>query len=96
MSNALAAELIEKIRSKQATVGVVGLGYVGLPLIQAFIKAGLRTIGFDVDQQKVDKLLSGQSDSGHSPSEWISKGIDNGSFTPTADMKRLAEPDAVF
>ncbi|MEZ6044845.1 MAG: NAD(P)-binding domain-containing protein [Planctomycetaceae bacterium] len=44
------------IADKKAVVGVIGLGYVGLPLINAFVNAGFKTIGFDVDQQKVDLL----------------------------------------
>jgi UDP-N-acetyl-D-mannosaminuronate dehydrogenase len=62
-------QLAEKIASKQAVVGVVGLGYVGLPLIQAFVGAGYKTLGFDVDQSKVDSLLAGKSYIGHIPSE---------------------------
>ncbi|MCA9246003.1 MAG: nucleotide sugar dehydrogenase, partial [Planctomycetales bacterium] len=76
--------------------GVVGLGYVGLPLIQAFVGAGFQTLGFDVDQSKVDSLLAGKSYIGHIPSEWISQCIDEGKFTPTADMARLAEADAIL
>ncbi len=53
--------LEQKIREKTAIVGVIGLGYVGLPLIRAFVEAGYRTMGFDVDQSKVDKLLAGKS-----------------------------------
>ena len=89
-------QLAEKIVSKQAVVGVVGLGYVGLPLIQAFVGAGYKTLGFDVDQSKVDALLAGKSYIGHIPSEWISSCISEGKFTPTADMNRLAEADAVL
>ena len=45
-----------KIESKSALIGVMGLGYVGLPLIRAFVRAGFRTMGFDIDQKKVDML----------------------------------------
>ena len=55
------ARLAELIRTKQARVGVIGLGYVGLPLVRAFTAAGFRCLGFDVDQTKVDKLKAGQS-----------------------------------
>ena len=61
-------ELKASILNKSATVGVIGLGYVGLPLIRAFVQAGYRTMGFDVDQTKVDRLLAGQSYIGHIPS----------------------------
>ena len=89
-------QLADRIASKEAVVGVVGLGYVGLPLIQAFVGAGYKTLGFDVDQSKVDSLLAGKSYIGHIPSEWISSCISEGKFTPTADMTRLAEADAVL
>src|SRR5690349_9241125 len=77
----MAIALEQAIRDKTAVVGVVGLGYVGLPLIRAFVAAGYRTMGFDVDQSKVDKLLAGQSYIGHIPSEWISQCIREGKFT---------------
>src|SRR5438445_780137 len=88
--------LEQAISDKTAVVGVVGLGYVGLPLIRAFVSAGYRTMGFDVDQGKVDKLLAGKSYIGHIPSPWISDCIASKKFTPTADMKRLAEADALL
>jgi len=81
---------------KSARIGVIGLGYVGLPLIRAFIAAGYRTIGFDVDQTKVDRLLKGESYIGHISSQWISECVNGGKFEPTADMTRLAEADALL
>ena len=92
----MAHALEQAIRDKKAIVGVVGLGYVGLPLIRAFIAAGFRTMGFDVDATKVERLLAGQSYIGHIPSEWIGKCIAEKKFTPTADMRRLAEADALL
>jgi len=90
-------ELLEqRIRERTAVVGVIGLGYVGLPLIKAFIEAGFRTIGFDVDQTKVDRLLAGQSYIEHIPSAWIAECVGQGRFLPTADMGRLPEADAVL
>jgi UDP-N-acetyl-D-glucosamine dehydrogenase len=94
--SAAAAGLEQAIRQKSALVGVVGLGYVGLPLIRAFVGAGFRTIGFDVDQGKVDRLLAGQSYIEHIPSCWIAECIEGGKFQPTAHMQRLAEPDAIL
>jgi len=55
------AQLSELIRTKQATIGVIGLGYVGLPLVRAFTACGFRCLGFDVDQSKIDKLKAGES-----------------------------------
>ncbi len=85
-----------KINEKQALVGVVGLGYVGLPLIRAFVDKGFRTLGFDVDQKKVDSLIAGKSYIGHLSSEWITSSIREGKFDPTTQMKRLAEADAIL
>ena len=88
--------LEEAIGNRSAKIGVIGLGYVGLPLIRAFISAGFRTLGFDIDQSKVDKLLAGQSYIKHISAEWISKYVSNGSFEPTSDMRRLTEADALL
>ncbi len=55
------------IENKTAVVGIMGLGYVGLPLVQAFMAAGFKTMGFDVDQAKVDMLMAGKSYIGHIP-----------------------------
>lgn len=78
------------------SVGVVGLGYVGLPLAKSFVNAGLRVIGFDTDQKKVDLLNKGESYIQHFANDWLKKSISNNSFVPTADMSRLDEPDAIL
>ncbi len=92
----MTTRLEQAIAGKSAIVGVVGLGYVGLPLIRAFVAAGFRTMGFDVDKGKVDKLLAGQSYIGHISSEWITECIETKKFQPTADLKRLAEADCLL
>jgi len=92
----MSSPLISLLQKRQARIGVIGLGYVGLPLIRAFIAAGFRTMGFDVDQAKVDKLLAGQSYIGHIPGSEVAGWIGSKRFTPTADISRLAEPDAVL
>lgn len=84
------------LRDRSATVGVIGLGYVGLPLVQAFVRAGFRTMGFDVDASKVEMLLTGGSYIRHLPSEWIGPAVQQGSFIPTAEFERLAESDALL
>lgn len=94
MSNTVS--FIEAIENRNCLVGVIGLGYVGLPLIDAFTNAGFRCLGFDVDQKKVDSLKSGTSYIKHISSanigNWISKGL----FEATSDMGRLCEPDALL
>jgi len=90
------AKLEELIANRTARVGVIGLGYVGLPLIQAFMAAGFRTMGFDVDQTKIDRLNRGESYIGHIPSDWIAACIREGRFEPTSDMRRLAEADCLL
>lgn len=90
------SELQQKIEDKSALVGVIGLGYVGLPLISAFTNAGLRCIGYDVDQKKVDELKAGRSYIKHVDSATVSGWIENESLTPTADMTRLNEADALL
>ncbi|MCA9208395.1 MAG: nucleotide sugar dehydrogenase, partial [Planctomycetales bacterium] len=89
-------ELHEKITLQTAQVGVVGLGYVGLPLLNAFINAGFNTIGFDVDPNKISQLQSGSSYIKHIPSEWISRWLRDERFSATSDMSRLREADVVI
>jgi len=91
-----AVSLEEAIADKTAIVGIAGLGYVGLPLIRAFVAAGFRTMGFDVDQTKVDRLLAGESYIEHIPSDWIGQCVSDKTFEPTADMGRLSEADAIL
>ena len=87
---------LEKIQDKTALVGVVGLGYVGLPLIHAFIRGGLKCIGYDIDQKKIDSLQEGQSYIEHIPSDWIQQWQSEEKFEATAEMSRLSEADVVL
>lgn len=90
------SNLQKSIESKSAKVGVIGLGYVGLPLIQAFTQAGFKCLGFDVDPRKVESLQAGRSYIKHIGSATVAKWIADRSFEATADMKRLAEADALL
>ena len=88
--------LAELIRTKQAIIGVIGLGYVGLPLVRAFTAAGFRCVGFDVDQSKVDKLNAGESYIKHIDSSALAQLIRDKTFEPTANLARLSEADCII
>ena len=76
------------IKSKNTiTVGVIGLGYVGLPLAMLFIKNKILTYGFDIDQNKIDNLKEGKSYIGHINSNDINS-IDDNYFKPTIDFSK--------
>ena len=92
----LASQLAGKIADKTAKLGIIGLGYVGLPLISAFTNAGFHCIGFDVDAEKIRILKQGQSYIKHLPSERIADWLQRGMLDPTHDMSRLAEADALM
>lgn len=89
-------ELARKIDGKSAKIGIIGLGYVGLPLIRAFIAGGYSAIGYDVDQKKVDAIEKGKSYIGHIPDQWIQDWVQSGKFEATTDMSRLSEADALL
>ncbi len=88
-------ELMTKIRAREATAGVIGLGYVGLPLAMAYVDAGYRVIGYDVDGDKIAILLTGRSYIGDVADGQVAAAIAEGAFAPTTDPARLAEADVV-
>lgn len=88
--------LKQRIENKSAIVGIIGLGYVGLPLMTAFVNAGFRTLGFDVDQNKVDMLNAGKSYIKHVDAGKIAKLIAAKQFEPTSDLSRLCEADCLL
>lgn len=89
-------QLAERIENGTAKVGIVGLGYVGLPLISAFTNAGFACIGYDVDQRKVDALNAGESYIKHIAPAMIQDWLDRKVLDPTSDMDRLCEADVVL
>ena len=89
-------ELIERWQSRQATIGVIGMGYVGLPLARAFHDAGFAAIGFDIDPQKIEMLNRGDNYLKHLGDDLVSSMVEAGRFEATADFDRLGEPDAVL
>ncbi|TWU02276.1 nucleotide sugar dehydrogenase [Stieleria varia] len=96
MATTACQNLLTSIEQRTCTVGVIGLGYVGLPLIDAFTSAGFSCMGFDVDQSKVDTLLQGRSYIKHIGNEKIAAWLEKGLFDATSDMARLCEPDALL
>ncbi|MFP5213167.1 MAG: NAD(P)-binding domain-containing protein, partial [Acidobacteriota bacterium] len=88
-------KLIEKILRKEAKVGVIGLGYVGLPLIIRFGEAGFPLLGFDIDEAKIEALKAGRSYIKHIPVDRVSSFLSSGQMDVTADFERLSEADCV-
>lgn len=88
-------KLIEKIKNKQANIGIIGLGYVGLPLMLRFVEVGFRVIGFDIDQSKVDLLNAGKSYIEHIPKEKIAVALET-NFKATDDFSLSASMDALI
>lgn len=86
-------ELINKIKSKSAGIGVVGLGYVGLPLVMEFCKAGFQVTGFDVDEKKIVLLKQGKSYIKHIDSSRIAKCLPQ--FSATSDFSKLSGMDCI-
>ena len=78
------------------TVGVIGLGYVGLPLALLFEDAGFPVLGFDVDREKVDSLAAGRSYIRHIGDERVAQAVARGRFSATSDFDRLGECDAIL
>ena len=88
--------LEEKIDSGEVVVGIIGLGYVGLPLARAFAMKGIGVVGFDIDESKVTKLNRGESYLKTLPDEAVAQMRAKGTFEATADYDRLSECDAVI
>jgi UDP-N-acetyl-D-glucosamine dehydrogenase len=88
--------LIRKFESKAATIGVVGLGYVGLPTVRAFHDAGFKVVGFDIDTKKIEDLRVGRAYLKHLGEGLFKSLAVSKSFTPTSDPAMLAQADAVL
>jgi UDP-N-acetyl-D-glucosamine dehydrogenase len=88
-------QLLAKIENRSACVGVVGLGYVGLPLALEFANAGFRVIGYDVSERVTQNLMAGKSHILDVPSSEVARLVKQGKFEATAVESRMAEMDAV-
>jgi UDP-N-acetyl-D-glucosamine dehydrogenase len=88
--------LQEKIQNNSALVGVIGLGYVGLPLLHAFNAAGFAVLGFDIDEKKIEALARGENYLKHLGPGMVKEMLATGRFAATCDFERLREPDAIL
>ncbi|HOA73854.1 MAG TPA: nucleotide sugar dehydrogenase [Phycisphaerae bacterium] len=88
--------LLKKIDKKEAKVGILGMGYVGLPLAEVFCGAGFPTLGFDIDPEKVRKLNAGKSYIQHIPTPQIKQMRESGRFKASNDPKTLRDCDALI
>ncbi len=88
--------LLQRFSARQASVGIVGLGYVGLPLACTFARTGFTVLGVDIDQGKVQQLNSGQSYIRHIDASEIFEARKMGRFTATTDFGRVSEVDAII
>jgi UDP-N-acetyl-D-glucosamine dehydrogenase len=91
-----AEQLVENVRSRKAVIGICGLGYVGLPLVTAFHRAGFKVVGFDIDARKIEKLKQSESYIKHIDFKKLKAAVDEGKFSPTTDFGRIGEPDVVL
>ncbi|HEX8434667.1 nucleotide sugar dehydrogenase [Archangium sp.] len=92
----MVSPLLERIRRREARVGVVGMGYVGLPLGMAFAEAGFPVTGLDVDTRKVDSIGKGESYIKHIPSAPLKELTSKGKLKATTDFAKAKEMDCII
>ena len=89
-------EFKQSIDERQAAIGIIGLGYVGIPLVLEFVDKGFKTFGFDIDQSKVDSLLSGKTYINHIPAKSIQALNQSGKFYATTDFSLIEGVDVIL
>jgi UDP-N-acetyl-D-glucosamine dehydrogenase len=89
-------KLLKKIETKDFTVGVVGMGYVGLPLVLCFVEKGFHAVGIDIDKTKIEALKNGKSYIKHIQNGRIQGAIASHLFTPTSDFSKVKDCDAIL
>ena len=95
-SSSLVESLLARIESRAATVAIVGLGYVGLPLAGAVLEAGFHVIGLDIDAAKVSALKEGKTYLSHLPADKFAEWVVKGNFEPTTSFEELRKADAIL
>ena len=90
------ADLCQAIRHREATIGIIGLGYVGLPLALTAVRAGFRVLGFDINADRVERLNRGESIIKHITAPMMAEALEGERFTAVASFDRLDEPDAIL
>ena len=88
--------ILNKLDNKTAVIGVVGLGYVGLPLLLCFVEKGFHVIGLDIDAKKADALLKGQSYIKHIPPARVARAAASGLLKASTDFAKAKEGDAIL
>jgi UDP-N-acetyl-D-glucosamine dehydrogenase len=94
--SSLADQLLQRLRLRTATVGIIGLGYVGLPLAETFAWGGFNVVGFDIDEEKIARLKAGESYIRHISSQRIGELRDSERFSATADPACFRDADAII
>ncbi len=94
--NERASRLEKKIKAKEAYIGIIGLGYVGLPLLKTFLASGFRVLGFDIDPKKIKTLNQGRSYIKHVSTKELKKYIKERKFQATSNFKNLNKVDVII
>jgi len=92
----MSEEILRKLNERRAVVGVIGLGYVGLPLAVEFARAGLKVIGFDLDKSRVDKINNGKSYIADVSTGVVGELVERGNLSAATDFSHLVRTDAVI
>lgn len=88
--------MLRAIRSRQCRIGIIGLGYVGLPLALAYAERGFQVLGFDMDELKIQALAEGRKYIKHLDEARVASAVSSGRLMATSNFSRLAEPDALI
>ncbi|MBN8942090.1 MAG: nucleotide sugar dehydrogenase [Rhizobiales bacterium] len=95
-SEAIVSDLVVRIAARDYVIGIIGLGYVGIPLALTACKAGFPVLGFDIDEARVAQINRGESFIKHIPTTAINQAVKDGRFTATTDFDRIREADVII